>query len=135
MAVTSTAGNCPRKASKNTYTLLPRFPSDFCPCCRPQASPSVLSLAHGSGATCGVGETPAVPSYPLRSLGLKVQFRPTESLSRKRLAVHVLLFMHQERIEKQAESNFPNLKAPHSLWSLSNRIFPLASHLKGPPSR
>lgn len=113
--------------TKVSFGLLPLLPGPGLPV---STLPSTWLRGHlrGGGGT-------SVPSYPLHSLGLKVQFRPTESLSRKRLAVHVVLFMHQERIEKQAESNFPYLKAPYSLWSSSNRILPLASRLTGPPSR
>lgn len=97
---------------------------------RAEVSLSELSLSHVLR-----GHLKAAAPHPLHCLVLEGTFRPTESLrGKKRLAVHLILFTHHGRMEKQEQSNFPYLKAPHALWSARGRIPDLAPFPKAHPT-
>lgn len=97
----------------------------------PEGSLSELSLSHVLR-----GHPKAAAPHPLYSLMLEETFRPTESLrGRKRLAVPLMLFTtHYGRTEKQAQSNFPYLKAPQASWFARGSIPHLAPFPKAHPT-
>lgn len=79
----------------------------------------------------------ALPSLLFSKMGgaIKIPKRvQKKKKKKKRLAFHLILILYPRKSKKQEESNFPYLKASHSLWSSGSRILTLTSCPKGLPS-